>query len=101
MEPHNGVEVRTYSKTPWYAKRVAKLPIPALLGLLIVSGFVAAQVLGPILGPKTQTVSVVNLTVNGLAGSDVLDPISYGTIDIVTLDASNSGAPVTNAGVQV
>src|SRR5436853_7745730 len=67
----------------------------------MVAGLAAAAVVGPIFGPKSQTVTVVTLSYNALAGSDVSDPITYGVVDIVTLDAANSGGPLVNVGVQV
>jgi len=67
----------------------------------MVAGLAAAAVVGPIFGPKSQTVTIVTLSYNALAGSDVSDPITSGVVDIVTLDAANSGAPLANVGVQV
>ena len=95
----NNISVRAYSKRP--RRKFLGVPLLGWVALMVVAGFAAAQVIGPLFGPKSQTVTVVTLSYNALAGSDVSDPITYGVVDIVTLDASNSGAPVANAGVQV
>src|SRR2546426_6330043 len=96
----DNISIRAYSKPSKMGRKFLGLPVFGWV-LLMVAGFAAAAVVGPIFGPKSQTVTVVTLSYNALAGSDVSDPITYGVVDIVTLDASNSGGPVANAGVQV
>ena len=96
----DNISIRAYSKPSKMGRKFLGLPVFGWV-LLMVAGFAAAAVVGPIFGPKSQTVTVVTLSYNALAGSDVSDPITYGVVDIVTLDASNSGGVIANAAVQV
>ena len=90
MNTDNGV-TRSFAKPSKLRRKFLGLPLGAWAILVALTGVVAAQVIGPSLS-RTQNVQVVTLAVNGLAGSDVLTPIIYGTVDIVTLDAANSGS---------
>src|SRR5438093_2080371 len=92
--------LRSFPRRSRMGKKFLGLPVFGWVILMVV-GLAAAAVVGPIFGPKSQTVTVVTLSYNALAGSDVSDPITYGVVDIVTLDASNSGGSIANAGVQV
>src|SRR5947208_11291307 len=82
---------KVYETKKLRTKRFLGMPLVGWLVLALVSGGVLAQVIGPSLS-KTQNVQVVTLSVNALAGSDVLTPIIYGTVDTVALDAANSGS---------
>src|SRR2546428_12294632 len=92
--------IRSFPRKSKLGKKFLGLPVFGWV-ILMVAGLAAAAVVGPIFGPKSQTVTVVTLSYNALAGSDVSDPITYGVVDIVTLDAANSGGPIANAAVQV
>src|SRR2546429_7839762 len=94
------IEIRAYSKPSKMGRKFLGLPVFGWV-LLMVAGFAAAAVVGPIFVPKSQTVTVVTRCYNALACSDVSDTIKYGVGDIVTLDASNSGRVISNAAVHV
>ena len=88
---------RVFEGTKWRSKKLLGIPIP-LIGLLLVSGIVAAAtLLGPVLGPTSQTVSIVTLSYGTGPGDGVLTPIQYAVVDTINVDASNSGGAVTNA----
>src|SRR2546427_8894398 len=88
---------RVYEGQKLRAKKLLGIPIP-LIGILLVSGIVAAAtLLGPVLGPTSQTVSIVTLSYGTGPGDGVLTPIQYAVVDTVNVDATNSGGAVTNA----
>src|SRR2546426_469428 len=97
MKPPRGAEVRTYSRPSKLKARYLGVPIP-VLALLAITGIVAAAtLLGPVLGPTSQTVQVVTLSYGTGAGDGVMSPIQYAVVDTINVDAVNSGGVITNA----
>src|SRR3989442_205814 len=97
MEPPTGVEVRTYSRPSKLKARYLGVPIPVLALLAITAIVAAATVLGPALGPTSQTVQVATLSYGAGAGDGVMSPIQYAVVDTINVDAVNSGGAITNA----
>src|SRR2546422_4524515 len=94
----NEIQTTVYRAPKLRAKKFLGVPI---LALLVISGLAAAAgLLGPVFGPKTSQVQVVTLSYNAAAGSDVAPSIVFDTLDLVTLDAANSGS-TTISGVFV
>src|SRR3989441_2324817 len=97
MTMTNEIKTTVYRAPKLRAKKLLGIPIP-LVAFLVISGIVAAAtLLGPVLGPTSQTVQVVTLSYGTGAGDGVMSPIQYAVVDTINVDASNSGGAVTNA----
>ena len=93
-------QTRVFETPKLRAKKFLGVPVP-ILALLLVSGLAAAAgLLGPVFGPKTSQVQIVTLSYNAAAGSDVAPAIVFDTVDLIALDAANSGS-TTISGVFV
>ena len=94
----NQIEVRAYHKPSKLGRKFLGLPLFGWVALMAM-GLAAAVVLGPVLGPKSQTVQMVTLTEH--AGNAVPLTVTYGVVNTVILDASSSAAMSPSSGASM
>lgn len=87
----NKITVRSFSEKSWYSKKKFHLPVAAWLGILLVAGLAAAQVLGPRI-TGTTNVAGVNLSFDTANAGGIDALVVFGGTDFVNVSAVTSSA---------
>ena len=98
----DNISIRAYSKRPWYTKRVAKMPVGALIALLLVSGIVAAVYVSKQLNSSAPQ-AIQGVTLTFAAGTDpgATPNVPLNTVQVSTLMAQGVNGYVTPIKLQV
>src|SRR5438552_6494011 len=90
------IEIRRFNSTPWYKRRVLKMPAGALCALLAFATVVAAvaTLLGPFSAPVSQQPQTIFVGTNSAAEpayGQIEPTLAYGFVDHVMVQAWQSG----------